>query len=215
MAAPAREWPGSERRVEGVDIAGTLAGDALARQSLVQRVHALAIAVCVRRGLDRRGTDVAPDVALRVVERVLARDLAALRCFVGADPGWTVASFERWVTVLVASAFVDHLRSQPEAIRRGTGRARRLEHVLVGELDDERVAGGETALFAIEARQLLELAARILDERQRAALILWLRGDDATEIAARLALAGGAAAANRLLHATRERLRRALREKTP
>jgi DNA-directed RNA polymerase specialized sigma24 family protein len=153
-----------------------------------------------RRPGGRRGP------APRRLERLRADGHAALRRFVETRAKYPATSFERWLGVVVANAFVDQLRARPELQRRRRQGGRALERVEVIPLVE--VAGGADVATEVEVRRIVAcLAEGDFPAAQRRALLLWLLGHTASEIAADLQL-GGAPEAERLLHAARQRLRR-------
>ena len=181
-----------------------IAGEHDAWPAFIALVHPLVVMHCERRRYDRTVEDAARDVALRVIERLRAQDYAALRAYAAARASYASASFARWLGVLVHHAYVDHVRAQPDVQRERVAGGRRLVRSERAPLDD--------AQGAMQPRREVEILriARHLEElpvANRHAFVLWLAGHSAGEIAQRLGLASDADA-NRLLHATRTRLRR-------
>lgn len=192
---------------------GTLRGDEGAWSELVSLVHPRAVRLCRRRaGARRRDDDAAHDVAARVVERLQRDRYAALRHYVRARDKYPDSSFSRWLSTVVANTYIDWVRRLPEArrVRAATGRS--IEMVDVRSLSDgdDPVGGGPDVARVVEIRRILSrLAAADFPAEQRRALIIWLRGGNAVEVADELNLEGPAEA-KRLLHAARTRLRRAV-----
>ncbi len=189
-----------------------LAGNDAAWTAFVDRVHPTALAICRRRGFvggDGDAEDLRRDVALRALDRMRADDFAALRAFVRTRASHRTASFVTWLAVVVRNAYVDHLRKQPEYQRVRDETGRRLARVAREPLED-RAGESIDPMTAIEVRRALDcVMSDVFPREQRAAIALWLRGCDNREIAEALGLAD-AAEANRLLHAARQRLRRAV-----
>jgi hypothetical protein len=185
---------------------------------LAEAVHAAVLALCRRR---RRGAgsphaaDLHREVALRVLEKLHAADYAALRGWAAARDRYPGARFAAWLGVVASNARIDQERASPDAVRRRDGAGRRTEAIATEGLSDEHAAGAlDPARTAELVRVVRAIAADDFPADQREALALWLRGHDAAAIAAELGLAG-AAAAEKLLHAARERLRRAVHRGGP
>jgi DNA-directed RNA polymerase specialized sigma24 family protein len=190
-------------------MARVLVGDEQAWRELAARVHPAVLAVCRRRRLGAAlsgADDLHRDVAAAVLERLRADGHAALRRFVDTRAKYPSTSFDRWLGVVVANAFVDQLRARPELQRRRREGGRELARIEVIPLVE--VAGGADVAAEVEVRRIVAcLAEGDFPAGQRRALLLWLLGHTASEIAADLHL-DGAQEAERLLHAARQRLRR-------
>lgn len=118
-----------------------------------------------------------------------------------------------WLVVVTKRVAIDTMRSHQHFIGRRGGPSSSspawAEHTTAsdGKLGGDRPPITDRGT----ARQLFDLAAARLSGLQRAALDLWLRGWDHDAIAESLSL-DGRAAAERLVRAGLERLRRAVRE---
>jgi DNA-directed RNA polymerase specialized sigma24 family protein len=194
-----------------------IAGDPAAWQHLALHGHALALAICRRRRLGGGAAaveDLHRDVAERTLGRLRESDHAALRRFVAARERYPSTTFVHWLAAVVGNTYIDVLRSLPEFQRRRQAAARELVRIEIHALDpDSSDPGGRDPAAAAELRRIIAcLGAADFPADQRRALLLWLEGNDASEIAEELALAGPKEA-GRLLHAARERLRRRFRER--
>ena len=196
-------------------LARTLAGDDRAWTALAGRVHAVVLATCaslrVREGLTFLADDeLAREVAVRVLDRLRENDFAALRSFAAVSERYPTADeqhFERWLRVVVKRLRIDYLRSLPEYQRVRSGDGRELRVITLAELTDDTGADQARADRA-EVRRILEVLARPeFPADQRRALVLWLQGYDAGEVASQLQLAD-ADSGRKLLRAARQRLRR-------
>lgn len=190
-----------------------LAGTAGAWAQLAEAVHAQVLEACRRRRWFA-GSPHAPDlhreVALRVLEKLHANDYAALRAWAAARDRYPGARFVAWLGAVASNAQIDQMRASPDFVRRRDGLARKTEAVATSELGDHAGTSPDPARAAELARLVRMIAADEFPADQRSALALWLRGHDASAIATELGLAD-APTADKLLHAARERLRRAVR----
>jgi len=183
-----------------------LCGDREAWQALMTWAFARAEGRC-------RASEVVSDlpreVAVRVVERLARDDFRALRLY-AASADRDDAALARWLAVVVARVRIDVIRSASKVrrVRDGSGRALAVARPV--SWDEASLRGsGDVASDAEVLRILDVIASDDFPAAQRRALVAWLRGEDAGEIAQALGL-DGPAAARRLLHAARERLRRRL-----
>jgi DNA-directed RNA polymerase specialized sigma24 family protein len=203
-AVPDAAESSGDARVDAV-----LRGIAGAWQALSWNLHAEVIGLCRRRRWT--APDVTPidhhhDVALATIDRIAADDFRALRAFAAASARYAAASFPAWMTAVAASVHVDLCRRA--GVRRRDGDARRTEAVVAVELDEaDGATAGDLSAHLDVARATAHVESPSFPAEQRAALAMWLRGESPAEIAAALGLPH-AAAASRLLHAARERLRR-------
>ena len=211
--APADAPPTLDALVDRV-----LGGAQGAWAGLAEAIHAEVLGLCRRRRWGAgspHAADLHREVALSVLEKVHAGDYAALRGWAAARDRYPGARFAAWLGVVASNARVDLQRAQPDAVRRRDGAGRRTDAIATEELGDEHAAAALDPARAAElARVVRAIAADDFPADQRAALALWLRGHDSAAIAAELALASGAAA-DKLLHAARERLRRAVHRGGP
>lgn len=190
-----------------------LAGTPGAWAQLAEAVHAQVLDACRRRRWaagSPHAADLHREVALRVLEKLHANDYAALRAWAAARDRYPDARFAAWLGAVASNVQVDQLRASPDFVRRRDGARRRTEAIATGELGDQAAATLDPARAAELARVVRALSADDFPAAQRAAIALWLRGHDRDAIAAELGL-GSPAAAEKLLHAARERLRRAVR----
>lgn len=188
-----------------------LDGDEAAWPELVSAVHPLVLAICRHRGYGRDDEDTSREVALLVLERLRSRAFAALRSYSSTREKYGAeAKFSRWLGVVVHHAHIDYVRGRPEAHRTREGGARKLERTelsLVAEMEPLAATDGGQ----LRAAEVIRVVRLMQDDAfppiGRQALTLWLTGHSPAEIAARLALSD-ADEARRVLHATRQRLRR-------
>jgi DNA-directed RNA polymerase specialized sigma24 family protein len=214
MATPPTALPTGELDPDEL-IDRTLRGDEGAWGALVELVHPRVVRLCLRRaGASYRSEDAAHDVAARVVERLEHDDYAALRHYVRAREKYPESSFGRWLSTVVGNTYVDWVRRLPEAsrVRVPGGRAIHMADVVsMGDaIDPASPRAGVDRV--VEVRRILaRIASAGFPPEQRRALVIWLRGGSATDVADELGLAGPADG-KRLLHAARARLRRMFHE---
>jgi hypothetical protein len=175
-----------------------LIGSPGAWSALAELVHGHILDLCRRRRWAARtahAADLHREVALRVLEKLHAGDYAVLRQWAAARDRYPDARFTAWLGAVASNALIDLTRTTRTT----------------DELGDEPAATALDPGDAVDlARVVRVLTADLFPADQRIAIAMWLRGHDAGAIATELRLVD-AAAANRLLHAARERLRRALR----
>ena len=191
-----------------------LARDPAAWSALAEAVHELVLVICKRRYYaagSAHAVDVHHEVALQVLERLHGEDFAALRQWAAARDRYPGARLSGWLGAVASNVLVDQLRASPEFARRRTARGRELVAVDMQELATDTATDSHDPAGAADLARIVRL---IMDPAfpadQRTAIGLWLRGHDAASIASQLDL-DDAAAATRLLHAARERLRRVMR----
>lgn len=157
---------------------------------------------------DRRG------VVLAVMEKLRESDHRRLKLFEKARSGNPGLSFMAWLSVVTKRVAIDYLRAHPEYLdqRRQRGAEAAGAWVSVQALPSEwRMPGKRPPVTAAgTARQMLAFARRELPVPQQRALERWVEGDSPAEIAQALGLADPAAA-ERILRAALERLRRKFR----
>jgi RNA polymerase sigma factor (sigma-70 family) len=192
-----------------------LSGDGAAWREFVARVHPTVVEICEHHrfvGGFAGSEDVARDVAVRALDRLRESDFAALRSFVETRSRHASASFVRWLAVVVTNTYVDYLRAQPEYQRRRVESSRRLRRIPHEVLDSESQAGRAVdPMTAVEIRRIVDcMASDLFPQPQRMAIAMWLRGNDADDIARDLELPGGREEARKLLETARQRLRRAV-----
>lgn len=190
-------------------VAGAAAGDRKSWDALMISLEPLVARLAARR--KRLDVDGVREVYLRVIDKLRANSGRALSRYLETRDRYPELGFTSYLAAVVGSAIVDHLRARPEVLRERHANARRLVAIQMRSLEGVEPAGCGDVSAAVEIRRIL---ARLTDARfpahQRRALLLWLHGHDAGEIADELGLAD-AATATRLLRAARERLRRAVR----
>lgn len=189
-----------------------LEGDDDAWSQFFAQVHPICLAICRRRHLGNRlpsPEDARHDVALRTLDRLRAGDFAALRRYVETRQKYPGLGFTSWLATVVSRGFVDYVRARPEVQRRRDGGGRKLFIVPSTPLTPEMPDNRSSVRTNVEIRRIMTC---LLDDgfpqSQRRALLLWLEGADAAEVAQELDLAD-AKEAHRLLRAARQRLRRA------
>lgn len=190
-----------------------LDGDPDAWQRFIGRTHPLILRLCRQRtpsnALDSE--DIRRDLAQRVLDKLCADDFKRLRHFTDTRASYPNTRFASWLRVVVSNASIDYLRALPEFQRRRTDGTVHLTRLHV-----EPLAGHEIADDSPGMNTQLEVARIVrcfmnpaFPENQRRALIAWLLGHDADELAEELGL-DTRDEARRLLHAARQRLRRAV-----
>ncbi len=164
-------------------------------------------------------SDRSQEIFALVVARLKANEHAALAGFRRGRAEFPNTSphdaFRRWLRVLAHHAAVDAQRSDPHCARTrqpaGRTLVRLIEVSREGDVDPMAPRALSPSARADVQRAIAEILSPDFPEIQRRALALWLRGYNAAEIAAELALADPGQA-TRLLHAARERLRRSFAE---
>jgi DNA-directed RNA polymerase specialized sigma24 family protein len=200
-------------------LARVVDGDEPAWSGLARCVHPAVLDICRRRRLGERlaaRDDLHSEVAMRTLARMREDEFAALRRFLATTRDYPDTSFVRWLSTIVAHTFIDVLRAVPEFQRRRQDCERRLVELELVPLQEDRVVDG-AAVRVDRAVEVRRIVGRLLDpafpDDQRRALVCWLQGETADDIAQILSL-GGASEANKLLHAARQRLRRMFEGRT-
>jgi DNA-directed RNA polymerase specialized sigma24 family protein len=154
---------------------------------------------------DRRG------VVLAVMEKLRESDHRRLKLFRQARSADQGLSFMAWLSVVTKRVAIDYLRAHPEYLGQRGAEAPGA-WVSVQALPSEwRMPGKRPPVTAAgTAREMLAFARRELPVPQQRALELWVEGEGPSEIARALGLAEPAAA-ERILRAALERLRRKFR----
>jgi len=174
---------------------------------LVGVVHNFSSARCTR---SRASADAAAEVALLVVERLRRDDFAPLRSYQSTAKRYPQSDFFSWLSVVVQRVYIDWLRAQPESIRRQRDGQRQMHTAQRVPLLGSEVSEDTTVETRAEILRVASVLARSdFSSDARRAIALWLAGFDSREIAERLDLPNETAA-RRLLHATRQKLRRAV-----
>ena len=205
MALPLRSHAGSS---EDELIDALLAGRDSAWPAFVALAHPIVVTTCKKRGYDRTDEDASREVAVRVIERLAANEFAALAAYAQARAKYPDMRFARWLGVLTHHAYVDHVRARPEVHRARDAGGRRLARTELVQLADGHAV--HEPRYEPDLVRVMRLLADF-PPVDRQALVLWLAGHSSDEIAARLGLPSGDDA-SRILHATRQRLRRLVRE---
>lgn len=193
-------------------VIGAATNDPRAWQALMLALEPLVAKLARRRG--QFDADDRAEVYLRVLDRLRANDSRALSRYLATRDRYPELGFANYLSAIVSSAVIDHVRAKPENLRTRQASARRLVSVQLRPL--ESVAEPAAATDVSEAVEIRRILSKLTDARfpadQRRALLLWLYGHDASAIADELGLAS-ATEAKRLLRAARERLRRAVRKR--
>jgi DNA-directed RNA polymerase specialized sigma24 family protein len=160
--------------------------------------------------------DACRDVVVAIMGRLRDQRFHRLGLYVAARHADPELTFMRWLTVLAKRVAIDCLRADPEYLdRRRSRRADEAPGVWIQTeplpVDGSLSAGRPPMTNRVTARQILRYAAGVLSDEQRRALEMWANGASTDEIAIALALAGPDAA-ERLVRAAVERLRRRFRE---
>ncbi len=191
-----------------------LAGETSAWTELTRHLHPMIIAVCPRGlgyGVDI--DEVRRDVAQQVLGKLHAGDFARLRQYAKARQKYADMPFRAWLTVVTRNAYIDYLRRVPELQRLRDDGKPRLTVVQRQAFDDQSMSPPPQTDMAttLDVRRMMACIGQAsFPAAQRQALSLWLAGFDTGEIAGEMALSGPGAA-ERLLRAARQRLRRAIR----
>ena len=216
VRAEAMGHPTLEQLVDDV-----LAGDSAAWQALWSGLAPKLEAMLRRRGFLGRlagSEDHRRSVAVEVMARLTHNQHARLARYAEARKDNPRLTLVAWLTVVVKRVAIDYLRAQPEFIdrRKEPGASSPGGWREVGTLPpDSRLGHKATSLTGrAAARQVLEIAADILDDEQRRALGAWLTGASFDEIARALPLAGGREAEKKVRSAL-ERIRRHVKKEQP
>ena len=154
------------------------------------------------------------NIVLNVMARLRDNNFARLGMYLEARTSNPRLRFLSWLRVVAKRVGIDYLRAHPDYVRRHDADASRPgAWVDAGTLPPSSQLLGERPPVTNKgtARELLEFAAGVLPEDQRRALELWAQGESFDDIAKQLALPT-AQAAERMVRAVVERLRRRFRE---
>jgi len=204
-----------ETLVEIVVRGGDTADAGKAKELMTQLYAALEPLVARPRFLGRLGKDVddRSEIIVRVVRHLWENDFDRLRQFVAARDANPQLKFMTWLRVVAKRVGIDYLRSHPHYKRRyDKDRSRPGEWIDPGTLPPaSQVDGGRPPMTDIAtARELLAYAERELPRTQYLAIEQWTHHESFDDIATRLQLPG-ASAAEKLVRAALERLRRQYR----
>lgn len=207
----------SEDILEGL-VEGAAAGDEATWQRLwaavEPRLHQI---VATPRFLGKLGgrEDDRRNIVVDVLSRLRADDFHRLKIYLETRTTNPSLKFMTWLRVVTKRVGIDYLRGHPDYIDRRRDKDRGTspgEWVDAGTLPSGSKLQGERPPVTNRgtAQQLLRYAAGAIPDTQRRALELWVQSDSYTEIARELGLAD-AAAAERMVRAVIERLRRRFR----
>lgn len=207
----------SEELLESL-VESSAAGDEQAWQRLWVAVESrLTQIVAQPRFLGRLGQreDDRRNIVVEVLARLRANDFNRLRIYLDTRATNPSLKFMTWLRVVTKRVGIDYMRGHPDYIdrRRDPDRGSAPgEWVEAGTLPSGSKLHGERPPVTNRgtAQQLLRYAAGAIPETQRRALELWVQSETYDEIARTLAL-DDAAAAERMVRAAIERLRRRFR----
>jgi len=211
MAQPAAEIEGLVLRV--------VAGETEAWQAFWQAVEPRLYAMLRRpRFLGRlsQSEDDCRNIVVEVLGALQASDHARLRRFLEARERHPNLPFFAWLAVVAKRLAIDYMRrldayQDLRAREGGPGGAWR---AITGLPGDSELPGARPPFTnRATAAELLAFAGQDLPDEQRQALVRWLGGARFDDIAVELAIPGGARAAERMVRAALERLRRHFRER--
>lgn len=153
------------------------------------------------------------NIVVAVMARLKTDGFARLRMYLDAKAQNPRLRFIGWLRVVAKRVGIDYLRAHPDYVRRhDAGASRPGAWVDAEELPPASQIFGERPQFtnAGTAQELLAYAAGTIPAEQRRALELWAQSETFDEIAKQLELPN-AAAAERVVRAVIERLRRRFR----
>lgn len=207
----------SEELLEQLVVAA-VGGDEQAWQRMWAAVEArLSQIVAQPRFLGRLGQreDDRRNIVVEVFERLRADDFRRLRIYLDTRASNPSLKFMTWLRVVAKRVGIDYMRGHPDYIDRRRDRGEDGapgEWVEAGTLPSGSKLHGERPPVTNRgtAQQLLRYAAGAIPDAQRQALELWVQSETYEEIARVLELES-AAAAERMVRAAIERLRRRFR----
>ncbi|MBA3460395.1 MAG: sigma-70 family RNA polymerase sigma factor [Deltaproteobacteria bacterium] len=153
------------------------------------------------------------NIVVAVMARLKTDHFARLRMYLDAKQQNPRLRFLGWLRVVAKRVGIDYLRSHPDYVRRHDANASRPgAWVDAEELPSASQIFGDRPQYtnAGTAQELLAYAAGVIPPEQRRALELWAQSESFDEIAKQLKLPN-AAAAERVVRAVIERLRRRFR----
>ena len=165
-------------------------GDVKAWSALMSMLEPLVRCLTVRRAGRRLSEAGHNDLFVRVVDSLRDNNRQRLVAYVNARTRYPSLDFATYLAALVSSALADYIRRRPGKERPRHSVARELERAVPAGIQLDLSPLGDPSFPA----------------RERRALLLWLHGNDAIDIAAELELVS-ADDARRLLEAARARLR--------
>jgi len=190
--------------------------DELAWQQLWAAIEpALSRIIAQPRFLGRLGQreDDRRNIVVAVMARLRSDRCARLRLYLDAKAANPRLRFLSWLRVVAKRVGIDYLRAHPDYVRRHDPDASRPgQWIDAEELPPASQLGGDRPPVTNlgTARELLAYAAGVIPDEQRRALELWAQSETFEDIARALGLAN-AAAAERVVRAVIERLRRRFR----
>jgi DNA-directed RNA polymerase specialized sigma24 family protein len=198
-------------------------GDAIAWRTLWEDVEPwLERIVANPRFLGRVGQrdDDRSNIIVEVMARLHADGFHRLKLYVATRRTSPQLKFKPWLRVVVKRVGIDYLRGHDNYVdrRRDPNRGSKPgEWIEPGTLPSQSQLPGERPPVTNRgtALEVLRYAAGAVPEPQLSALELWAQGAGYDDIARELELEGGAVAAEKLVRAAVERLRRRFREGTP
>lgn len=165
--------------------------------------------------LGRRDDDRA-NIVVEVMARLHADGCHRLKLYVATQRTSPQLAFKTWLRVVAKRVGIDYLRGHQNYVdqRRAADRTGAPgQWIEAGALPPPSELPGERPPVTLRgtALEMLHYAEGAVPEAQLAALALWTRGAGYDDIARELAVAGGAHAAEKLVRAALERLRRRFR----
>jgi len=157
-----------------------------------------------------RDEDERRNIIVAVMARLRADRFARLSLYLDARRANPQLTFVGWPSVVANPLGIDYLRAHPEYQRRCSAtRSRPGAWVRQTQLPESKVFGQRPPVTTrVTARRIVDHAG--LPNAQRRALEMWTHGDDLADIAREIGVAD-APAANRVVRAALDRLRRAYR----
>jgi hypothetical protein len=159
-----------------------------------------------------RDEDERRNIIVAVMARLRADKFSRLSLYLDARRDNPLLTFIGWLSVVAKRVGIDYLRAHPTYLRRcGAARSRPGAWVHQTQLPESKLHGKRPPVTTrVTARRIVERAGPSMPVAQRRALELWTHGEDLADIAREVGLAD-AAAANRVVRAALDRLRRAYR----
>lgn len=161
-----------------------------------------------------QGEDDRRNIVVAVMARLRADRFARLHLYLEARAQNPRLPFLGWLRVVAKRVGIDYLRSHPDYVRRHEADASRPGYWVTPEaLPPPSQLGGARPPVTQRgtANELLAYAEGVIPEAQRRALVMWAQSESFDDIATALGLPS-AAAAERVLRAVLERLRRRFRD---
>ncbi len=153
------------------------------------------------------------NIVVGVMARLRADHYARLHMYLDAKRANPRLLFVSWLRVVAKRVGIDYLRAHPDYVRRHDANASRPGRWVDAEQlpPASQIVGPRPPITDLgTAQELLTYAAGVIPPEQRRALELWAQSESFADIARALGLAN-AAAAERVVRAVIERLRRRFR----